>query len=152
MQLWGALWCGRTGTALLGAWWLFVTCPDEVSKGQHSVTCSPLQPQTCAAHQLLQEIKVVPFVSEDKTCRRACFFLAIRQIIKLLFRKRLLYQNLCSCEIVSQCVITLPLNLQKTNKWKLAARATFRLLCSGLWCATRAIDAEIDKQQNFLFY
>lgn len=45
----------------------FVTCPGEVSKGQHSVTCSPLQPQTCAAHHLSQEIEVVVCVSEDKT-------------------------------------------------------------------------------------
>lgn len=51
------------------------------------------------------------------------FFLAVGQIIKLLFRNQLLYQHLCSCEMVSQCVMILHFILGKTNKWELAARA-----------------------------
>lgn len=65
----------------------FVTFPGEVSRGQHSVIPSLLQPQNCAARDLLQEIKLFCLWMRINL-KVLALFLALCHIIKLLFRKQ----------------------------------------------------------------
>lgn len=123
---------GSTGmvlAALVGGWRL-CEIHREVSRGQLSVIHSLLQPQARAAYNPLQEIKLFRVQMSINLKESA---LAVCQITKLLFRNQLTVPT-SLLMWNGQPVFNdfLPFYLVKTNKWKLATRATLHSLCSGV--------------------